>query len=44
VTWKWKTLSQRRDDRDGSGKIWYYSVTGNGKCGLEVENTQSKKE
>jgi len=44
LAWKWKTLSQRRDDRDWSGKTWYYSFTGNGKCGLEVKNTQSKKE
>jgi len=40
VTWKWRTHRQRRNDRDGSGKTSYYSVTGNGKCGLEVENTQ----
>ena len=42
LAWKWKTHSERRDDRDRSGKAWFYVVTGNGKCGLEVENTQSK--
>jgi len=44
VAWKWKTHSQIRDDRNWSEKTWFYSVTGNGKCGLEVQNTQSKKE